>query len=200
MGVTGSGVPLGGECGDMIVRCTDETGSSSDVVVLDDMLTFTPGSIAELKKFIADFYFIDLSTAAAGYELKFGNIEYHLSQGTVIKVTGDIYNFCMMGGTATSKNVVLGKIRRLNEDMKTFCKAITRCWHLLKPYLERLVMLSSAGKKRPLQENSESVSEGKKLKASNDAAVNEHLDSVERQCLRCITQQQNFASHCEKPE
>nr|KAI8742705.1 hypothetical protein BgiMline_022478 [Biomphalaria glabrata] len=59
MGVTSSGVPVGGECGDMIVRCTDETGSSSDVVVLDDTLTFTPGSIAELKKFIADFYFID---------------------------------------------------------------------------------------------------------------------------------------------
>ncbi|KAK0068752.1 hypothetical protein Bpfe_001715 [Biomphalaria pfeifferi] len=138
MGITGSGVPLGGECGDMIVRCTDEAeaGSSSDVV----------GSIAELKKFIVDFYFIDLSTVAAGYELKFGHFEYLLSQGTVIKVTGDVYNFCMMGGTATTKNVVLGKIRRYNEEMKTFRKAITRYWHLLKPYLERIVALSPAGK------------------------------------------------------
>ncbi|KAI8743627.1 hypothetical protein BgiBS90_034139 [Biomphalaria glabrata] len=114
-----------------------------------------------------------ISTAAVGFELKFGNIEYLLYNNTVVKVAEAVFSYFTKVGIAMTKATVDNKIRRHNTDIKNFLRLITRSWHLVAPYLDKVFFSNTAGNKRPFQDSPERTSMVKKLRPEGDVEATE---------------------------
>ncbi|XP_055880365.1 uncharacterized protein LOC106063498 [Biomphalaria glabrata] len=174
-------------------------GLDVDVVGVDrieDMAgTFIPGSMKDFRIYVSDTYCVDISTAAVGFELKFGHIEFLLYNNTVVNVADAVFSYFAKVGIATTKATVINKVRRHMSEMKNFSRKITRSWHLVAPYLDKNFSIDAAGKKRPVQDSTERPSMVKKLRPDGDVEATERPGNTERHCARCCTQRQHFVAH-----